>query len=122
MTTIYRHQAILEEAEMDEKSIVQKYRQFMSEIELNYSDRDVPLPLQSYYLLATLISLQSLTRFQRSFGALPIDETYAAIGKEEYLGRGLLSDFEIETCFLWNKFCSDAKRNQNARAVQSINY
>lgn len=107
---------------MKEQSIAQKYQMITSEIEAQYSDRDVPLPLQSYYLLATLISLQSLTRFQRSFGALPIDETYAAIGKDEYLGRGLLSDFEIETIFLWNKNCSEAKKNQNSRLIQNTNY
>ena len=107
---------------MNEHTIVQKYQKITSEIEAQYSDRDVPLPLQSYYLLATLISLQSLTRFHRSFGVLPIDETYAALGKDEYLGRGLLSDFEIETCFLWNKFCVETKKNQNVRSLQNMNY
>jgi hypothetical protein len=92
--------------------IQQKYERIVMEVELQYSEKDAPNAVQHYYLMASLIVARSFERFYKHFGETFIDDYIAGIGKDEYLGLGMMDDFEIETIYLWNSFCTNMKNSR----------
>lgn len=96
-----------------------KYERITFEIESRFADSEVPQAIQHYYLLSSLIVARSFERFYKNYGEAFIDDYIAGVGKDDFLGLGMLDDFEVETIFLWRKFC---KEKQNSQQPQRINY
>lgn len=115
--TYHRRHIFGDKMKLDE--LKKKYERIVFEIETRFSDTDVPQAIQHYYLMSSLIVTRSFERFYKHFGEVFIDDYVAGIGKDEYLGLGMLDDFEVETILLWNKFC---KEKQNAQISTRINY
>ena len=102
---------------MKEEELQRKYERITFEIESRFSDSDVPQAIQHYYLLSSLIVARSFERFYKNFGEAFIDDYIAGVGKDEYLGLGMMDDFEIETVHAWNKFCKQKQSSQPATRI-----
>jgi hypothetical protein len=107
---------------MSEYEIVTKYERLTSVIEDKFSGSEIPLEVQMYYLIASLISLQSFKRFYQRYGAIPIDVEFAEVGKIEWLNLGPLTTFESESAGLWNRYVKEINDNYKPKHLAPPGY
>lgn len=98
---------------MNETQLINKYQKIMVQIEERFTAyADIPVDVQIYYLLASLISLQSFKRFYQRYGAIELDPDFAEAGKVEWLNMGPLTAFEKQTSQLWSRYCAQVNNQK----------
>lgn len=107
---------------MSEFEIVNKYERLTNVIEDKFSGSEIPLDVQMFYLIVSLISLQSFKRFYQRYGAIPIDPDFAEAGKVEWLNLGPLTNFERESCTLWNRHVKEINDNYKPKHLAPPGY
>ena len=102
---------------MNETQLITKYQKIMSQIEDRFTAySDIPVDVQMYYLLASLIALQSFKRFYQRYAAIELDPDFAEAGKVEWLNMGPLTAFEKQTSLLWSRYCAEIiNQDQNKK-------
>jgi hypothetical protein len=96
---------------MEIYQIVEYYRKLMAKIEEEYASLDLPREVQHYYILCTLITVQSLERFYKQFPGFKIDVYEAECGKVDYLNLGPLTRFEQDTIEIWSEYLIQRSRH-----------
>ena len=73
---------------MNETQLITKYQKIMAQIEDRFTAySDIPVDVQMFYLLSSLIALQSFKRFYQRYGAIELDTDFAEAGKVESAGE-----------------------------------
>ena len=80
-------------------SLQSEYAILREKIENLWSDQHLPQCVLQFYLLVDPIATRDLNSFINRYGAQTVDVNLAAEGKEDYLGLGLLNEFEIEAIY-----------------------
>ena len=99
---------------MNEQEIINKYQRITAAIEDRFSNSDIPMDVQIFYLVCELISTQSFRSFHKRYGGIFLDPDFADAGKQEWLSLPPLTDFERESCILWNRYCNQLDRKSIA--------
>lgn len=118
MIRVIPHMTTSVGVDMNRQEITQKYQKLCAYIEDRFSGGDIPMDVQIFYLTCELISLQNFRSFYKRYGGIHLDPDFADVGKQEWLNLPPLTEFERDSCILYNRFVNENDR----KSISTTNY